>query len=510
MADWESLRSKLANILDELNLNIGNRNEIQNELSKLNHILLILNEIEEEIDSELGFEKMKNAAMGALPFLGAVASFFIPGGVIVDAVISGSAGLLAEKFGNNENEVSLSDLQERIYGWINWLNQIQEIGEYILNDSGILNQINNYLRWENINNEIHKNVDLIKINLSLNNADLLRQQLNQISHSQDDVVKLQKRLNDAYDKLQNSDDIYEIIIGLSNYYGNCGFSLEWLDDEHGLIISSAGEFLSLSEIINNCEYFKQEIGDLILNANHLKSQAEEALYRLKNNQSKKHKDNKRQSQHYQTLQTEVINNSQKIFIFKPSLIIGIVSIIFIFLGIYIGKDKLPQIQQITLNSNQEEKAKNDFESAQKLGIEASIIVKNPPHPQEVWEKSYIKWQEAISLLGKIPEGTSISEKAKKQISSYRVNSQAISTRILNEKKAKENFELSQKLAIESAILVQNPPHPPKVWKQAQLKWKQAIKLLESIPNGTFFSKKAKEKLSSYRTNYAAVSTQVKN
>ncbi|WP_168644261.1 hypothetical protein, partial [Dolichospermum sp. UHCC 0259] len=417
--------------VEPLNLNLGNRNEIQNELSKLNHILLILNEIEEEIDSELGFEKMKNAAMGALPFLGTVASLFIPGGFLVDVVISGSAGLLAEKFGNNENEVTLSDLQERIYGWINWLNQIQEIGEYILNDSGILNQINNYLRWENINNEIHKNVDLIKINLSLNNADLLRQQLNQISHSQDDLVKLQKRLNDAYDKLQNSDDIYEIIIGLSNYYGNCGFSLEWLDDEHGLIMSSASEFLSLSEIINNCEYFKQEIGDLILNANHLKSQAEEALHRLKNNQNKKHKDNEQQSQNHQILQTAVTNNSQKILIFKPSLIIGIVSIIFLFLGIYIGKDKIPQIQQITLNTNQEETAKKDFESAQKLGMEASIIV-------------------------------------------------------------------------------QNPPHPPKVWKQAQLKWKQAIKLLESIPDGTFFSKKAKEKLSSYKTNYAAVSTQVKN
>ena len=371
MADLESLLSNLPNILDELNLNIGNRNEIQNELSRLNHILLILNELGEEIDSELGFEKIKNAAMGALPFLGTVASLFIPGGFIVDAVIAGSAGLLAEKFGNNENEITLSDLQEKIYGWIDWLNQIKEIGEYILNDSGILNKINNYLRWENINNELQKIDDLIKINLSLNNADLLRQQLNQISNSQDDLVKLQKRLNDAYDKLQNSDDIYQIIIGLSNYYGNCGFSLEWLDDDHGLIMSSSGEFLSLADIINNCEYFKQKIGDLILNANHLKSQAEEALYRLKNNQDKKHKDNQQQSQNHQILQTEVTNQSQKIFVFKPSIMMGIVSILFLFFGIWIGKDKLPQIQSIILNTNQEEKAKNDFESAKKIGIEAS-------------------------------------------------------------------------------------------------------------------------------------------
>jgi hypothetical protein len=509
MADLESLLSNLPNILDELNLNIGNRNEIQNELSRLNHILLILNELGEEIDSELGFEKIKNAAMGALPFLGTVAGLFIPGGFIVDAVIAGSAGLLAEKFGNNENEITLSDLQEKIYGWIDWLNQIKEIGEYILSNSGIFNQINNYLRYENINNELQKIDDLIKINLSLNNADLLRQQLNQISNSQDDLVKLQKRLNDTYDKLQNSDDIYQIIIGLSNYYGNCGFSLEWLDDDHGLIMSSAGEFLSLADIINNCEYFKQKIGDLILNGNHLKSQAEEALYRLKNNQDKKHKDNQQQSQNHQILQTEVTNQSQKIFVFKPSIIMGIVSIIFLFFGIWIGKDKLSQIQSIILNTNQEEKAKNDFESAKKIGIEASLMVQNPPHSPEIWEKSKIKWQKAISLLENIPEGTSIFGQTEKQISSYRINSQAISTRILNEKKAKENFELSQKLAIEAAILVQNPPHTPKVWKQAQLKWKQAINLLESIPKGTFIYKKAQEKLSSYKTNYVAVSTRIK-
>ncbi|MBW4563156.1 MAG: hypothetical protein KME32_18805 [Mojavia pulchra JT2-VF2] len=182
----------------------------------------------------------------------------------------------------------------------------------------------------------------------------------------------------------------------------------------------------------------------------------------------------------------------------------------LFFCVWIGQDKLPQIQQITLNINQEERTKNNFESAQKLGMEASLIVQNPPHAPEVWEKSSIKWQEAISLLEKIPEGTSISEQAKKQISSYRINSQTISKRILNENQAKENFEFSQKLAIEASILVQNPPHPPKVWKQAQLKWQQAIKLLESIPQSTFVSEKAKEKLSSYKTNYGAVSTQVKD
>ncbi|MEA5579500.1 hypothetical protein [Anabaena sp. UHCC 0451] len=238
MADLETLLSDLPNIIDQLNLNISTRQTVKNELLRLNNILSILNEIEEEIDSELGFEKLKNAAMGALPFLGVVAGLFIPGGFLVDAVISGGAGLLADKFGNKEDEITLSDLQARIYEWIDWVNWILDTGEYLVGDSVVLNQINNYLQSENINNKIKAIDELIRINLSLNNSDLLKQQLNQINTAQNDLIQLQQRINDAYQQLQNQEDICQIIIGLSNYYGNYGFSLEWLDDEHGLIISS--------------------------------------------------------------------------------------------------------------------------------------------------------------------------------------------------------------------------------------------------------------------------------
>lgn len=177
---------------------------------------------------------------------------------------------------------------------------------------------------------------------------------------------------------------------------------------------------------------------------------------------------------------------------------------------YLGRDKIALIQQITLNGNHKENATSNFQAAQKIAMQASLMVQNPPHNLEVWTKAKIKWQEAVSLLETIPDGTSVSEKAKKQISIYRINHQAISTRILNENKATDNFEFSHKLALEASILVQNPPHSPQVWKEAQVKWKTAIKLLEEIPKGTFVYKKAQEKLSIYKTNYAAVSKQVKD
>jgi hypothetical protein len=504
MADLERLLSKLPNIVDQLNLNFGDRNKIKNEISRLGNILAKLNEIQGEIESELGFEKIKNAAMGALPFLGTVAGLFIPGGFLVDAVIAGGAGLLAEKFGNTEDEITLSDLQEKIYEWIGWVNSLQEIAEYLLDDSIIFSQINNYLSLSNINNNLQKIDGLIKVNLSLNNSELLKQQVKQISKSQEDLLTIQQRTNDTYDTL-NSDNIYQIIIGLSNFYGNSGFSIEWLDDEHGLIIGSAGKFVSLADVINDCEYIQDKIGYLILNGNNLRSQAEEALQRLENNQN-----NKQLLSLSQELQIKVTNPIYKKYSYKIPIFIAIISTLLVATGAWISRNKLLQLQQNILISNQEEDAIKNFKSAQKIGMEVSLMVQNPPHPIEVWRKSYLKWQEAISLLDKIPEGTSVSKQAKEQISSYRINSQAISKRILTENKASENFELSQKLAIEAAILVQNPPHPVKTWKQAKDKWKRAINLLETIPEGTFVSNKAKEKVSIYKTNYAAVSTKVKD
>jgi len=58
-------------------------------------------------------------------------------------------------------------------------------------------------------------------------------------------------------------------------------------------------------------------------------------------------------------------------------------------------------------------------------------------------------------------------------------------------------------------MVQNPPHQEEVWQQAFFKWQQAINILEGIPEGTFAYQIAKEKLSIYKINYAAIATRLK-
>jgi hypothetical protein len=54
------------------------------------------------------------------------------------------------------------------------------------------------------------------------------------------------------------------------------------------------------------------------------------------------------------------------------------------------------------------------------------------------------------------------------------------------------------------IIIQNPPHPLKVWQQAQGKWQAFIKLLEAIPENLPAYIQAQEKLVTYQTNYAAL------
>lgn len=66
------------------------------------------------------------------------------------------------------------------------------------------------------------------------------------------------------------------------------------------------------------------------------------------------------------------------------------------------------------------------------------------------------------------------------------------------------FIAARKLAWESAVMVQHPPHTVETWQAARVKWRQAINLLETIPEGTSISAQAKEKMAVYQMNYAAI------
>jgi hypothetical protein len=75
--------------------------------------------------------------------------------------------------------------------------------------------------------------------------------------------------------------------------------------------------------------------------------------------------------------------------------------------------------------------------------------------------------------------------------------------------ALDSYVAARRLAWDAAVIVQHPPHPVDTWQEAKVKWRQAIRLLQKIPQDAAISPQAKEKLAVYQTNYSAVDERLK-
>ncbi|NEU71261.1 hypothetical protein PI95_001350 [Hassallia byssoidea VB512170] len=506
MADFKELINELPNLADSLKLNVGDANEISQQIVHIGNVQDKLRKIQEDIEAELGREKFKKKAMGVLPFFGTVvATVFIPGGFLVDAAITVGAVFFAEKFGKSETELTLNDLQLKIEDLVDWGEWLKNTAEEILSDSEIINQIIFQQQQFSLPTQFQRLDESLMINLAFGEAKVLQQQIRQIIQAQENFLQVKQRLNEVINYIENGEDILKILLGFSAFFGKSGFVLEWLDDEHGLIISSNGQLQAVADVIDECVSFKEKTSALILHGNTFRGQAEQALKNLET------QNNKIEAKKTQTIiapQTLEQRPKKSANIKQSILVIGSSLAIFGFGG-WMCQNKFPQVQLQSLSFNFEGNAVTNLQSAQKLGMEAAVMVQNPPHTLVVWQQALLKWQQAINLLESIPEGTSVSTQAKKQLLNYRVNHAAISQRLMTESKAAANLESAQKLAMEAAVMVPNPPHQEEVWQQAFFKWQQAINILEAIPSGTFASQIAKEKLSIYKTNYAAIATKLK-
>ncbi|MDJ0675876.1 MAG: hypothetical protein QNJ36_10920 [Calothrix sp. MO_167.B42] len=502
MAELEELLEKLPNLVENLKLNVVDVNELSQEITRLHNTQKQLQKIKEEIEGELDLQKFQNTAIRALPFLSTVATIFIPGGFFVDTVIAGSAGFFADKFVNPEAEITLQDLQSKVEEWIKWCDYLQERAEEILNNTQLLSHIKSELLKPSVNEQVHNIDNYFQNNLDFGNYHIFKQQFETITNAQYQLTELQEQLNQIIYTIEQHESIIDILFGISSFFGNRGFNLEWLNDEHGLILSSKDEFKSVADILDECKSLKEKSLYLILQANTLRGEAEQNLKNLQQENFGKEFTGSDSS-------TSQINNPTVVYKLKPIIFIVVSSLIVFLFGTGIGKEKFSPIQQMNLNSNNKQDAVADLQSAKKIAMSAAIMVQNPPHSQEVWQKAKIKWQQSINLLESIPEGTLVSTEVKNKLAIYRVNYKMINQRIMTEKKAAINWKNSQKIAMSAAIMVQNPPHPPEVWQKAKFKWQQSINLLESIPEGTFYSQQAKHKLSTYKNNYVTITKRLK-
>lgn len=488
MANLEILVSELPTLIQSLKLTIGDSNEIMEQIILINNAQEQLRNIKKLIAQELRFDRIKNSAIATLPRIATGASLLIPSVKLVDPAI-------AEKFGNPETKVSLTDLQPKIDSWIEWGYFLQAIAADILSDIKLVNQLNFDISHPSLPTRFQVISESLKINLHLSNSHVLERQIQEIINCQKDLLQLQERLNYIFNTIKTSHSLLNILLGVSAFYGKSGFALEWLDDDHELIISSENDFQELTDILNDCEFFKEEIATLIIQSEILSGQAEQALKRIEQESSKKP---------ILSQQVEILPKFSTQKIVRSALIIAS-SLLILTFGSWKLQEQSPQLQQISLSLTQEGSGFAKFKSAQKLGMEAASLVQNPPHPLKVWQQAQNKWHQAIILLDSIPHEASVYDEAKNKLAYYQINYKSISQRVLIEHKALANLESAQKLAIEANLFVDNSPYSQLNRQQAQDKWEQAINLLEAIPESTSVSVQAKEMLSIYKTNYEAIS-----
>lgn len=483
MANLEILVNELPTLIQSLKLTIGDSNEIMEQIILINNAQEQLRNLKKLIAQELKFDRIKNSAIATLPRIATIPSIGL-----VDPAI-------ADKFGNSKTKVSLTDLQSKIDSWIEWGYFLQAIAADILSDIQMVNQLNSDIRHPSLTTNFQVISESLKISLDLKNSHILQRQIQEISNSQKDLLQLQQRLNNIFNTINKNHNLLNILLGVSTFYGKSGFALEWLDDDHELIISSESKFQELTDILNDCEFFKEEIATLIIQGETLSEQAEQTLKKIEQENTK---------QPIISQQVEKLPKFSTQKIVRSALTIASGLLILAFCGWKI-KEQSPQLQQISLSLTQEGSAIAKFKSAQKLGMEAASLVQNSPHTLNVWQQAETKWHQAINLLDTIPNETSVSDRAKNKLAYYRINHNTINQRILIEKKAIANLQSAQNLAIEANLFVPNSPHSLLVRQQAQDKWQQAINLLEAIPESTSVYIQAKETLPIYKANYAAIS-----
>lgn len=117
-----------------------------------------------------------------------------------------------------------------------------------------------------------------------------------------------------------------------------------------------------------------------------------------------------------------------------------------------------------------------------------------------------KLQEAIAILESAPKVPLLENKTlQTELTQFRSQLASIQEKLEPEDRAKANLEAAKRVAMEAAVMVQNPPHPINVWYEAKQKWQQSISLLDQVPEGTSSFAEAYRKLENYRANSAVIS-----
>jgi hypothetical protein len=115
-------------------------------------------------------------------------------------------------------------------------------------------------------------------------------------------------------------------------------------------------------------------------------------------------------------------------------------------------------------------------------------------------------QAIVSQLEEIPDRpASLYADAQSELTTLRPKLADFDRKINVEQEANKNLESAKNITLEAAKLSQNPPHKSTVWKSAQEKRQQAIKMLEEIPSESLLYANSQDRLKAYRSELVQIS-----
>jgi hypothetical protein len=156
-----------------------------------------------------------------------------------------------------------------------------------------------------------------------------------------------------------------------------------------------------------------------------------------------------------------------------------------------------------------DKSTQEQKLAEAQAISAKTFDPNQLGKVEALQDAHAQLKKAVALLAEIPNRPgSPYEQAQAELKALQPKLQEIETKLNAEKPAIDKLESAKKLAMDASIIVQNPPHKADVWQNAQTKWQESLKLLESISPNSLAAAEVKQKLELYRSNYAAITAQL--
>ena len=460
MRDFETLVNELVEIADNMKLTIGNSTEIRREIGNINNLQKRLNTIDKELKEVLNNNKFNKVFLGAIPLLGAVAGLFLPGGEFLGGIVQGGSKLLADKLGDPDKETSLLDLIKSVEHLIEWGDTLKDIAEKILNDSQLLILLEWKSKSQSLPAEVRQIDKSLRINIAFDEEPTLRQQVQQIKAAQELLKQVHPKLDIIVQNLERNVEPIERIKAFISYFGESVFAIEWFDEEDGLIISYEDQTTTLGIILNECVSLKEKANALIDRANRLRGEAEQSLKHLEKKRRRKEQKKPSRKQSERSTQTgESLNSIDR-----------------------------------TMSSEQRRGGRSGWIlilSTLTLGVLGLIG----------WKTTFqiSPSQQTIPNSG-IPLN----------VGEPKTNSEASPTLTPAPQPdpTATNLAAAQKLAMEAAVMTQNPPHPLENWQQVQEKWEESIKLLEAIPDSSPVATQAQEKLSVYRTNYQAITNRI--